>query len=114
VSSWLKREEFDKTKIVGTAIAALLTMGLAVVVRPILILTMQVTLYTWVTFLVGPVLGYFAQHSSDKLVSAICGGYIEPKHGNSLLLDALRTLIYAAIESGICALVIVMLMVTSK
>jgi len=114
MSSWLKREQFDKAKIVGTAIAALLTMGLAVVVRPILILTMQVTLYTWVTFLIGPVLGYFAQHSSDKLVSAICGGYIEPKHGNSLLLDALRTLIYAAIESSICAIVILTMLVLHK
>jgi len=114
MSLWLKKEGFDRYKLIGTAIAALLTMGFAVVVRPILILAMQVQLYAWVTFLIGAPLGYFAQHSSDKVVSAMCGGYMAPNHGTSLVLDALRTLIYAAIESSICVLVIIMLVVLPR
>jgi hypothetical protein len=114
MSSWLNKHGFDRYKLVGTAIAALLTMGFAVIVKPVLILAMEVHFYSLVTFLIGAPLGYLAQHSSDKIVSAMCGGYMEANHGTSVILDALRTLIFAAVETGTCVLIIIILMVLPK
>jgi hypothetical protein len=106
MSSWLKRQGLDQDKAIIIGACVLLDLNLGVIARPILILALTASVWSWLTFFAVVPARLVALRVGTKIVTLIAGSgrYLETDQGTTIVLDVIRGLIQGTIEAVICIL----------
>jgi len=116
MSSWLRNQGFDKDKVIIIGACFLLDLVLGVIARPILILALTASLWSWVTFFAVVPARYVALRTGSKVVTLMAGSgrFLETDQGTTVLLDVIRGLIQGTLESGACILIFLIIVLFLK
>ena len=112
----MKRQGLDKDKAIIIGACALLDLFLGVIARPILILALSASLWSWLTFLAVIPARYVALRTGSKVVTLMAGSgrFLETDQGTTILLDVIRGLIQGALEAGVCVFIFLLIVVLIK